>query len=92
MPESEPKSSHALSVIPADKPLRISRAIAAEIVVPAIIADAGDQAARRFLEFFAATHLTHKGFRQFGLHMSHVPVFARARYLCKNSALKQPSA
>jgi integrase/recombinase XerD len=29
--------------------------VAASIVVPAIVADAGDHAARRFLEFFAAT-------------------------------------
>src|SRR5208283_5296446 len=55
MEETEPNPSHELTVIPADKPVRISRAIAAEIVVPAIVADAGDQAARRFLEFFAAT-------------------------------------
>jgi integrase/recombinase XerD len=55
MDESEPKTSHALTVVPPDRPLRISRAVAADIVVPAIVADAGDQAARRFLEFFAAT-------------------------------------
>src|SRR5271167_521151 len=55
MSESEPKTSHALTVVPPDRPLRISAAVAASIVVPAIIADAGDQAARRFLEFFAAT-------------------------------------
>jgi integrase/recombinase XerD len=55
MDESEPKLGQQLTVIPADKPMRITRAIAAEIVVPAIIADAGDQASRRFLEFFAAT-------------------------------------
>jgi len=36
-------------------PSGISAAIAAEIVVPRVIADAGDAAARRFLEFFAAT-------------------------------------
>jgi hypothetical protein len=34
---------------------RISAAVAASIVVPAIIVDAGDRAARRFLEFIAAT-------------------------------------
>jgi hypothetical protein len=55
MDESEPNPRHALTVIPADKPLRISRAIAAEIIAPAIVADAGDQAARRFFEFFGAT-------------------------------------
>jgi len=55
MDESEPNPRQALTVVPADKPVRISRAVAAGIVVPAIIADAGDAAARRFLEFFAAT-------------------------------------
>jgi hypothetical protein len=55
MSEREPKTSHAPTVVPPDKPLRISRAVAADIVVPAIVADAGDHAARRFLEFFAAT-------------------------------------
>ncbi|MGD0108747.1 MAG: hypothetical protein ABSC06_32630 [Rhodopila sp.] len=43
MSESEPKPSHALTVVPPGKPLRISRAVAADIVVPAIVADAGDQ-------------------------------------------------
>jgi site-specific recombinase XerD len=55
MDESEPKTSHSLTVVRPGKPLRISRAVAADIIVPAIVADAGDQAARRFLEFFAAT-------------------------------------
>jgi hypothetical protein len=55
MSESEPKSSRQLTVVPAANTPRISAAAAASIVVPAIIADAGDQAARRFLEFFAAT-------------------------------------
>jgi site-specific recombinase XerD len=64
MSESEPKSSRALTVVPADKPVRISRAIAAEIVV---IADAGDAAARRFLEFFAAT-IRNKNTRAAYLH------------------------
>jgi site-specific recombinase XerD len=51
----QPKSSGELTVVPVDKPPQISRSIAAEIAVPAIVVDAGDQAARRFLEFFAAT-------------------------------------
>ncbi len=37
------------------RPSRAVAAAPAAMVVPAIIADAGDQAARRFLEFFAAT-------------------------------------
>jgi site-specific recombinase XerD len=44
-----------LTVVPAAKAPRISAAVAASIVVPAIIADAGEHATRRFLEFFAAT-------------------------------------
>jgi hypothetical protein len=37
MDESEPNASHVLTVVPVDKPVRISRAIAAGIVVPAIM-------------------------------------------------------
>ena len=44
-----------LTVVPVAKAQGLSATIADSIVVPAIIADAGDQAARRFLEFFAAT-------------------------------------
>jgi len=44
-----------LTVVPAVRPSRISAAVAASIVVPAMIADAGEHATRRFLEFFAAT-------------------------------------
>jgi integrase/recombinase XerC len=55
MQESKPNPDHELTVVPADKPPRMSRAIAASIVVPAIVADAGDAAAKRFLEFFAVT-------------------------------------
>ncbi|HVC59350.1 MAG TPA: site-specific integrase [Acetobacteraceae bacterium] len=55
MPETEPESSRQLTVIPAATAPRISRTVAASIVVPAIVADAGDHAARRHLEFFAAT-------------------------------------
>jgi len=67
MSKPDPKTNQQLTIIPTDKPLRISRAIAAEIVVPAIIADAGDKAARRFLEFFAAT-IRNKNTRTAYLH------------------------
>jgi len=67
MEESEPKSGRQLTVVPAAKPLPISRALAAGIVVPAIVADAGDHAARRFLEFFAAT-IRNKNTRTAYLH------------------------
>ncbi len=54
MEETDPESGHQLIVVQAAKAPKISAAASA-IVVPAIIADAGDRAARRFLEFFAAT-------------------------------------
>ncbi|MGE0282193.1 MAG: tyrosine-type recombinase/integrase [Rhizobiaceae bacterium] len=58
-PETEPKTNpaagQALTVVPAGRPGRVSPVIAASVVVPTIVADASDQAARRFLEFFAAT-------------------------------------
>jgi site-specific recombinase XerD len=44
-----------LTVVQGAKPPKISATVAASIVVPRVIAAAGDQAARRFLEFFAAT-------------------------------------
>ena len=55
MSELDPESSRQRTVVSAAKPPRLSRAIAATIVVPAIIADAGNAAAKRFLEFFAVT-------------------------------------
>ena len=55
MPETDPDQTRQLTVVPAARAPRISATVAASIVVPAIVADAGDQAARRFLEFFAAT-------------------------------------
>ena len=55
MPDTHADQTRQLTVITASRTPRISATVAASIVVPAIIADAGDQAARRFLEFFAAT-------------------------------------
>jgi site-specific recombinase XerD len=52
MSDSELKSSHQLIVT---RPARTVTAASAAMVVPAIVADAGEHAARRFLEFFAAT-------------------------------------
>jgi site-specific recombinase XerD len=52
MSESDPKSSRELAVS------RVRRQVAvasAGMVVPAIVADAGDGATKRFLEFFAVT-------------------------------------
>jgi hypothetical protein len=51
MEESEPEPGRQLTVT---KPRRTVAAASVAMVVPAIIAAAGDQAARRFLEFFAA--------------------------------------
>src|SRR5277367_1150762 len=53
--QTESKPGRQLTVSPPEKPMRISVRVAASIVVPAIIGDAGDRAAKRFLEFFAAT-------------------------------------
>jgi hypothetical protein len=49
---AEPKSSRQLTVT---KPSRTVAAASAAMVVPVIVADAGEHAAHRFLEFFAAT-------------------------------------
>jgi hypothetical protein len=50
-----PDRTLQLTVLPSTRAPRTSATVAASIVVPAIVADAGDQAARRFLEFLAAT-------------------------------------
>lgn len=55
MEESESKTGRQLTVSPAERAPRTSAALSASIVVPAIVADAGERAVRRFLEFFAAT-------------------------------------
>jgi integrase/recombinase XerD len=67
MDESEPKPTRQLTVVPTAQAPRMSAAIAASIIVPAIVADAGDQAARRFLEFFAVT-IRNKNTRAAYLH------------------------
>lgn len=48
-------STRSLTVIPVGRPAALSATISAAVVVPAIIADAGEHASKRFLEFFAAT-------------------------------------
>ena len=60
------ESNRQLTVVPAKAP-RISRAIVASIVVPAMIAAAGDRATRRYLEFFGAT-IRNKNTRTAYLH------------------------
>jgi site-specific recombinase XerD len=62
---SEP--TRQLTVIEPAKAPRIAASVAASIVVPAIVADAGEHAARRFLEFFAAT-IRNKNTRMAYLH------------------------
>jgi site-specific recombinase XerD len=67
MPETEPNPDRQLTVVLADSSRKTSRAVAASIVVPAIVADAGDAAAKRFLEFFAVT-IRNKNTRTAYLH------------------------
>jgi integrase/recombinase XerC len=67
MSESESNPSHALTVVPAAKASRLVAAFAAATVVPAIVADAGEAAAKRFLEFFAVT-IRNKNTRTAYLH------------------------
>jgi len=55
MSDTEPNPDQQLTVVPAAGSRKIARSVAASIVVPAIVADAGDAAAKRFLEFFAVT-------------------------------------
>jgi site-specific recombinase XerD len=62
-----PEQTRQLTVVPAANSRKISAAVAASIVVPAIVADAGDRATRRFLEFFAAT-IRNKNTRMAYLH------------------------
>jgi site-specific recombinase XerD len=64
---TEPNPNRQLTVVPSAKPPRLSRAIAASIMVPAIVADPGDAAAERFLEFFAVT-IRNKNTRTAYLH------------------------
>ena len=47
--------THQLTVVPVGRATTLSATIAASVVVPAIVADAGEAAGKRFLEFFAAT-------------------------------------
>jgi integrase/recombinase XerC len=82
--EREPKSGRQLAVVPATKAPRISAAVTASIVVPAIVADAGDQAARRFLEFFAAT------IRNKNTRLAHLHVVGKFFAWCEHHRVGQP--
>ena len=62
-----PDQTTQLTVATPAKAPRISAAIRAQVVVPAIVADAGDQAARRYLEFFGVT-IRNKNTRTAYLH------------------------
>ena len=53
--ETESNPGRELTVTPAARTPTRSTTLASPIVVPAILADAGDRAAKRFLEFFGAT-------------------------------------
>jgi site-specific recombinase XerD len=65
--DNEPNPSHELTVVPAAGSRKLSRAVAATIIVPAIVADAGEPATKRFLEFFAVT-IRNKNTRTAYLH------------------------
>ena len=67
MSESELKTGRQLTVVPAAKASRLVAALAGTTVVPAIVADAGNAAAKRFLEFFAVT-IRNKNTRTAYLH------------------------
>ncbi len=54
-PKNDPDLSHQAAVVPAGRAAKLAATGAASVVVPAIVADAGEHATRRFLEFFAAT-------------------------------------
>jgi hypothetical protein len=67
MEESEPKPGRQLTVLPSAKASPLVATLASTTVVPAIVADAGDAAAKRFLEFFAVT-IRNKNTRTAYLH------------------------
>jgi hypothetical protein len=54
-PQTDPDPTRQLTV---SRAARVSISDHAAIVVPGIVADAGEPAARRFLEFFAAPSAT----------------------------------
>jgi hypothetical protein len=64
MTEETPDQSRQLTVA---RPSRAVAAASATMVVPGIVADAGEHAVRRFLEFFAAT-IRNKNTRTAYLH------------------------
>ena len=64
MPNDPADQTRQLTVA---RPARTVVAASADLVVPAIVADAGEHAARRFLEFFAAT-IRNKNTRMAYLH------------------------
>ena len=67
MPEQITDQTSQLTVATPAKAPRISAAIRAQVVVPAIIADTGDPAARRYLEVFGVT-IRNKNTRTAYLH------------------------
>jgi site-specific recombinase XerD len=67
MPDTDPNPTRELTVVSAAKATRLVAALATTTVVPAIVADAGDAAAKRFLEFFAVT-IRNKNTRTAYLH------------------------
>jgi len=67
MSDTEPNPARELTVVSPAKATRLVSALASTTVVPAIVTDAGDAAAKRFLEFFAVT-IRNKNTRTAYLH------------------------
>jgi site-specific recombinase XerD len=67
MEDAGPNPDQQLTVVPPAKATRLVVALASTSVVPPIVADAGDAAANRFLEFFAVT-IRNKNTRTAYLH------------------------
>jgi len=66
-PDSTAAPGRALTAVAPADPTRVPASMSAPVVIPAIIADAGEHATRRFLEFFAAT-IRNKNTRTAYLH------------------------
>src|ERR1700758_1790524 len=78
--ETDPDPTRELTVRP---PARVSILASNAVVVPGIVADAGEHAARRFLEFFAAT------IRNRNTRMAYMTAVSRFFAWCDQHAIGQ---
>jgi site-specific recombinase XerD len=81
--ENEPNPDRPLTIVPSAEPGQLTAAMTTTIVVPAIRADAGEAAAKRFLEFFAAT------IRNRNTRTSYLHAVSRFFAWCKHHQLGQ---